>query len=49
MTTLADAAATTSHVLGTTWFIALTFVAGAVIGAPLWKWASKFFPWNREG
>jgi hypothetical protein len=44
MTTFADL----SSVLGTTWFIALTFVAGAVIGTPLWRWVSKFLPWNKD-
>mgnify|MGYP000259227763 len=37
-----------SSVLGTTWFIALTFIAGAVVGAPAWGWAKKFFPWNKD-
>lgn len=43
MYTLADL----SSVLGTTWFTIVVFVAGTLIGAPLWKWVSKFMPWNK--
>ena len=43
MTTLASV----SSVLGTFWFTALVFVAGTVIGTPLWNWAKKFLPWNK--
>ena len=35
------------HVLGTAWFCTLCFVAGAIIGPPLWKWVGNFLPWNR--
>jgi hypothetical protein len=35
------------HVLGTMWFCALCFVAGAVIGPKLWAWVTGYFPWNR--
>jgi len=35
------------HFLGTVWWSALMFIAGAVIGPMLWAWATKFFPWSR--
>jgi hypothetical protein len=25
----------------------IVFVAGALIGQPLWGWVRKFFPWNK--
>ena len=34
-------------ILGTVWFTALVFVAGALVGTPLWNWAKKHFPWNK--
>jgi len=34
-------------ILGTVWFTALVFVAGALVGTPLWNWAKRSFPWNR--
>ena len=43
MTTLA----TIDGFLGTIWFTALVFVAGAFIGAPLWNWVKQKFPRNR--
>jgi len=33
--------------LGTIWFTALVFVAGAFIGAPMWNWVKEKFPWNQ--
>ena len=33
--------------LGTAWWSVLMFVAGALIGAPLWKWVSTKLPWNK--
>lgn len=36
-----------SEFLGTTWWSILMFVAGALIGAPLWKWVSTKLPWNK--
>jgi hypothetical protein len=36
-----------SDFLGTIWWSGLMFVAGAVIGTPLWKWASAKMPWNK--
>ena len=34
-------------ILGTVWFTALVFVAGALVGTPLWNWAKSKFPWNQ--
>lgn len=48
MATTLAADAATADFLGTAWFIALTFIAGALIGAPLWNWVKKFFPWNKD-
>tara|TARA_Y100000004_G_scaffold60803_1_gene68027 strand:+ start:62 stop:196 length:135 start_codon:yes stop_codon:yes gene_type:complete len=39
--------ATVSGFLGTIWFTALVFIAGTVIGAPLWNWAKGYLPWNK--
>jgi len=25
------------------------FVAGTVVGAPLWTWAKSYLPWNKKG
>jgi hypothetical protein len=35
------------HILGTIWWSVLMFVAGTLLGAPLWKWASAKMPWNK--
>ena len=43
MITLASAAS----FLGTIWFSALVFVAGALIGAPAWNWAKSYMPCNK--
>ena len=43
MTTLANV----EGFFGTIWFIGLVFIAGAVIGTPLWNWVKKYFPWNQ--
>lgn len=34
------------HILGTLWWSALMFIAGAVIGVPLWKWVKTKLPWG---
>ncbi len=34
--------------LGTIWWSVLMFVAGALIGTPLWGWAKSFMPWNKK-
>ena len=36
-----------SAFLGTVWWSVLMFVAGTVLGAPLWNWAKSHFPWNK--
>lgn len=36
-----------SSTLGTVFYSVVVFVAGALIGAPLWKWVDKKFPWNK--
>ena len=33
--------------LVTIWFSVLVFVAGALIGTPLWNWAKSYLPWNK--
>jgi len=33
--------------VGTIWFTALVFIAGAFIGAPMWNWVKAKFPWNQ--
>ena len=33
--------------LGTVFYTAVVFVAGALIGAPLWTWINKKLPWNK--
>tara|TARA_Y100000310_G_C20595812_1_gene770431 strand:- start:157 stop:288 length:132 start_codon:yes stop_codon:yes gene_type:complete len=43
MTTLANV----EGFFGTIWFMGLVFIAGAVIGTPLWNWVKKYFPWNQ--
>jgi hypothetical protein len=43
MTTLASA----EGFVGTIWFTALVFIAGAFIGAPMWNWVKAKFPWNQ--
>lgn len=37
-----------SSVLGTVWWSVLVFIAGAVIGVPLWNWTKKFLPWYKD-
>lgn len=34
--------------LGTIWWSVLMFVAGALIGTPLWKWVSTKLPWGKD-
>lgn len=36
-----------SSTLGTIFYSIVIFVAGALIGAPLWSWVSKKLPWNK--
>ena len=36
-----------SSTLGTIFYSVVVFVAGALIGAPLWNWVNKKFPWNK--
>lgn len=43
MHTLADI----SSALGTTWWTIVVFVAGALVGVPVFKWLSKYMPWNK--
>jgi len=33
--------------LGTTWWSVLCFVAGALIGTPLYTWLKNKMPWNK--
>ena len=35
-----------STVLGTVFFTVVVFVAGALIGAPLWSWMKTKMPWS---
>ena len=37
-----------SGILGTVFYSVILFVAGALIGTPLWNWVKKFFPWNKD-
>ena len=32
--------------LGTVFFTVVVFVAGALIGAPMWNWIAKKMPWS---
>lgn len=36
-----------SSTLGTIFYTITVFVAGALIGAPLWNWVSAKLPWNK--
>lgn len=36
-----------SSTLGTVFFSVVVFVAGALIGQPLWNWVNKKLPWNK--
>lgn len=33
---------------GTVWWTVLVFIAGTVIGAPLWTWIKSKLPWNKQ-
>tara|TARA_Y100000034_G_C6806333_1_gene362086 strand:+ start:544 stop:669 length:126 start_codon:yes stop_codon:yes gene_type:complete len=35
-----------SSVLGTLFYTAVIFGAGALMGAPLWNWVKSKFPWS---
>ncbi len=37
-----------SGALGTVWWTVLVFIAGALIGAPLWNWIKTYLPWNKK-
>ncbi len=36
-----------SSMLGTVFFSVLVFVAGALIGTPMWNWMKTKMPWNK--
>ena len=36
-----------SSTLGTVFFSVVVFVAGALIGQPLWNWVNKKLTWNK--
>ena len=33
--------------LGTVFYTVVIFVAGALVGAPLWNWLKGNLPWNK--
>jgi len=33
--------------LGTVFYTIVVFVAGALVGVPVWNWLRSKFPWNR--
>jgi hypothetical protein len=33
--------------LGSTGWIIVAFIAGTLVGAPLWNWAKTKMPWNK--
>ena len=35
-----------SSILGTVFYSIVIFVAGALIGSPLWSWLKKKLPWS---
>tara|TARA_Y100001963_G_scaffold22202_1_gene29040 strand:- start:2027 stop:2164 length:138 start_codon:yes stop_codon:yes gene_type:complete len=35
-------------VLGTAWWTVLVFIAGALVGTPLWNWIKTYLPWNKQ-
>tara|TARA_Y100000310_G_scaffold333970_1_gene412649 strand:+ start:1017 stop:1139 length:123 start_codon:yes stop_codon:yes gene_type:complete len=35
-----------SGALGTIFYTAVIFVAGALIGTPMWNWVKSKFPWG---
>ncbi len=37
-----------SSTLGTVFYTVVIFVAGALVGTPLWSWLNKKFPWNQK-
>ncbi len=42
-----DASGFLSGALGTVFYTIVVFVAGALMGTPLWNWTKKFLPWNK--
>jgi len=37
-----------SSTLGTVFYSIVVFVAGSLVGAPLWNWINAKFPWNKK-
>jgi len=37
-----------SSTLGTVFYSVVVFVAGALIGVPLWSWVNSKFPWTKK-
>ena len=37
-----------SSTLGTIFYSGVVFVAGALIGKPLWNWINEKLPWNKK-
>jgi len=37
-----------SSTLGTIFYTVVVFVAGALIGTPLWTWVNKKLPWTEK-
>ena len=37
-----------SSTLGTVFYTITVFVAGALIGKPLWSWVNAMMPWNKK-
>jgi hypothetical protein len=36
-----------SSTLGTAFYTVVVFIAGALLGTPLWNWVTKKLPWNK--
>ena len=34
--------------LGTLWWSVLMFVAGGLIGVPMWNWVKGYLPWGKD-
>ena len=37
-----------SGTLGTIFYSIVIFVAGALIGTPLWNWTKSYLPWSKD-
>lgn len=46
--TMEDLQLVFSSALGTVFYSITVFVAGALIGAPLWTWVNAKLPWNKK-